>query len=215
MTTRPFWGATDLPDLPGLRRQLIAAATAAGEEYDVSTQLVRWVERQRAERAGARARHRARMVIAAAAVVAVLLGAAAVLVYRPAVPWSRVPPAKQISAAALPAGLWQARITHLHRNPPAGTRSLASVSIDLATNGTGTVRLPDVDEPIAIRVGRSGTALLLQAEPAACTGLVLRLAGTIREDRFVVDDAAAGPCYADPTVATELVGATFVRQEQP
>jgi hypothetical protein len=213
--TRPVRGATELPDLPGLRRQLTAAATAAGEEYDVSTQLVRWVERQRAQQVAARARHRVRTALAAAAVVAILLGAAAVLVYRPAAPWSRVPPAKQVAAADLPAGLWQARITHLHRNPPGGTRSLASVSLDLRTNGTGTLRLPDVDEPIDVRAERSGTALLLEADPAACTGLVLRLAGTIRADRFAVDDAAAGPCYADPTVATELIGATFVRQEQP
>lgn len=215
MTTRPFPGATELPDLPGLRRQLQAAATATGEEYDVSTQLVRWVERQRAEQVGVRSRQRARTLIAAAAVLAVLFAAAAVLVYRPAAPWSRVPPAKQIAAADLPAGLWAARITHLHRNPPGGTRSLASVSLDLRANRTGTLRLPDIDEPIAVRVGQAGSTLLLQADPAGCTGLVLRLSGTIRADRFVVEDAAAGPCYADPTVATELIGATFVRQEQP
>jgi hypothetical protein len=215
MTARRFPGSTELPELPGLRRQLQAAATAAGEEYDVSTQLVRWVEGQRAERASALTRRRARTVIAVAAVVALLLGAAAVLVYRPDAPWSQVPPAKQIAAANLPAGLWSARITHLHQNPPGDSRFLASVSLDLGANSTGTLRLPDVDEPIAVRVGRAGSALLLEADPAACSGLVLRLAGTIRDDRFVVEDAAAGPCYADSTVASELVGATFVRQEQP
>ncbi len=70
MTTRPA------APMPNLRELLAAAADEAGTEYDVSTQLVRWAERQRAEVVSAQARHRWHAMLAAAAVVVLVVGAA-------------------------------------------------------------------------------------------------------------------------------------------
>jgi hypothetical protein len=209
MTTRPA------DPVPGLRELLVAAADEAGAEYDVSTQLVRWAERQRAEAVSARARHRWHAVLAAAAVLVLVLGAAVLV--RAQQSQAPAPPAREHTDVGVPVGAWRASVAHVHLTPAGSSTVLTGVYLRVYPDGTGTLRLPEMNETVDLVLVPSGSgSIRLEADPAACPGrLVLALTITIGPHGFTVTDAQPGPCYVNAAVADELVGATFTRQEQP
>lgn len=209
MTTRPVGPG------PELREMLAAAADEAGAEYDVSTQLVRWAERQRAEEVSARARRRWHAILAAAAVLVLVVGAA--LLVRAQHSQTPAPPARQDSDVGLPVGAWRASVAHVHLTPAGSSTVLTGVYLRADRDGTGTLRLPEMNEPLDLVLVPSGRhTVRLEADPAACPGrLVLSLTLTTGPRGFTVTEAQPGPCYVNASVADELVGAHFTRQEQP
>jgi hypothetical protein len=201
--------------MPDLGELLTAAADEAGREYDVSTQLVRWAERQRADVISAQARHRWHAILAAAAVLVLVVGAAVLV--RAQVSRSPAPPAQEHTDVGLPVGAWRASVAHVHLTPAGSSTFLTGVYLRVDRDGTGTLRLPEMNEALdLVLVPRGGDTVRLEADPTACPGrLVLSL--TVSADRhgFTVTDARPGPCYVNASVAGELVGAHFTRQEQP
>ena len=201
--------------VPELRELLAAAADEAGAEYDVSTQLVRWAERQRAEEVSVRARRRWQAILAAAAVLVLVVGAA--LLVRAQQSQVPAPPAQEDTDLGLPVGAWRASVPHVHLTPAGSSTVLTGVYLRVDRAGTATLRLPEMNEPLDLVLVPSGSdSVRLEADPAACAGrLVLTLTITTGRRGFTVADAQPGPCYVDASVADELVGAHFTRQEQP
>jgi hypothetical protein len=209
MTTRP---AAPMPDL---RELLAAAADEAGTEYDVSTQLVRWAERQRAEVVSAQARHRWHAILAAAAVVVLVVGAAVLV--RAQVSRSPAPPAREHTDVGLPVGAWRASVAHVHLTPAGSSTFRTGVYLRIDRDGRATLRLPEMSEALDLAlVPRASGIVRLEADPAACPSrLVLTLTVSTGRQGFTVTDARPGSCYVNASVAGELVGAHFSRQEQP
>lgn len=208
---------TDRPaaPVPDLRELLVAAADEAGAEYDVSTQLVRWAERRRAEEESARARRRWHAILAVAAVlVLVVVAAVVVRAEQTQVP---PPPAQEDTDVGLPVGAWRASVAHVHLTPAGSSTVLTGVYLRVDRRGTATLRLPEMNEPLSLVLVPSGSdSVRLEADPAACAGrLVLTLTITTGAHGFTVAGAQPGPCYVNASVADELVGAHFTRQEQP
>jgi hypothetical protein len=210
MTTRPAGQGPDLRELLG------AAADEAAAEYDVSSQLVRWAERQRAEEVSARARRRHAILAAAAVLVLVLVVGAALLVQAQQSQTS-APPAREDTDVGLPVGAWRASVAHVHLTPAGSSTVLTGVYLRADRDGTATLRLPEMNEPLDLVLVPSGSGTVrLEADPAACPGrLVLTLTITTGTHGFTVTGAQPGPCYVNASVADELVGAHFTRQEQP
>jgi hypothetical protein len=209
MTTHPAGPGPDLREL------LAAAADEAGAEYDVSTQLVRWGERQRAEEVSARARRRWHVILAAAAVLVLVVGAAVLV--RAQHGQAPAPPAQEDTDVGLPVGAWRASVAHVHLTPAGSSTVLTGVYLRVDRDGTGTLRLPEMNEPLdLVLVPRGSDTVRLEADPAACPGrLVLTLTVATGRQGFTVTDARPGPCYVNDSVAGEIVGAHFTRQEQP
>jgi hypothetical protein len=138
---------------PDLRELLAAAADEAGAEYDVSTQLVRWAERQRAEEISARARRRWHAILATAAVLALVVGAAVLV--RPQQSQAPAPPAQEQTDVGLPVGAWRASVAHVHLTPAGSSTVLTGVYLRVDRTGTGTIRLPEMNEPLTSRSSRA------------------------------------------------------------
>ena len=209
MTTHPAGPGPDLREL------LAAAADEAGAEYDVSTQLVRWGERQRAEEVSARARRRWHAILAAAAVLVLVVGAAVLV--RAQQSQAPAPPAQEDTDVGLPVGAWRASVEHVHLTPAGSSTVLTGVYLRADRDGTAILRLPEMNEPLDLVLVPSGSGTVrLEADPAACPGrLVLTLTITTATHGFTVTGAQPGPCYVNASVADERVGADFTPQEQP
>ena len=208
--------ATPRPaELPDLGEELRAAAATAMAAYDLPTARLRLQERLRSE--GQRVVRRQRiMAIAAAASLALFVGVVALLSHRSEVrsnqPVARPSASSTPTAAGIPVGIWRAPTGHVDQGRFYPTYLYLTVRPD----STGTVRVSEINEPIEVRYLRLDRLVRVEADPSVCSGgLLFALDLTVRSDELLVKAAQPGPCYINPSMVESLVGAAFVRQDQP
>jgi hypothetical protein len=206
---------------PTLNDLMTAAAADAARDYDVSTQLVRWAERQRSEERAAAIRRRRRTELLVAAALVVIAGVVAVVWASGAGRTGRdersvAPPARELSESGLPIGSFRTSVQVSHVNPTSGLPTKQQVSFHLRVRAGGTGSLvrsdrPDAPWQLTVAEPAPGRVRLL-ARPVACPGsLVLALSFTATRDAVTVTGAQVGACLGDPALAESLVGAVFTR----
>jgi hypothetical protein len=150
-----------------------------------------------------------RAVLAAAAVLVVALGVAAFagdLGRRVSAPPAGGP------GTVLTVGTLAAPITHQHEvTPDRHSPLITRVVLVVLPSGAGSVRLPDVPEPVPVRFVAAGVdRVRLLARGSSCPDpQVLDLSVHRDGDAFGVTAARAGPCFAPDRLGPELVGAVF------
>jgi hypothetical protein len=156
------------------------------------------------------------VVVLAASVAVLLVGAVAQLSQRlEASPSPAVAPrpaaSSTLTAAGIPVGTWRAPSGHVSQ----GRFYPAYLYLTVRPDATGTLSF-DTQETIEVRYLRVSHLVRVEADPSLCSGVLLfALDLTVRSDELVVNAAQPGPCYVNPSMAESLVGATFVRQDQP
>jgi hypothetical protein len=203
-------------ELPDLAEELQAAAATAMAAYDLPTARLRLQQRLRSE-GGRATTHRRWVVALAASAAVVLVGAVALLSHRPeASPNPAVGPgptaSSSLTAAGIPVGVWRADASHFDE----GNFHPTFVFLTVRPDSTGTVNMDGINENVDVRFRRADGFVRVETDPSLCpAGLLFALDLTVRSDELVVNAAQPGPCFVDPSTVESLVGATFLRQDQP
>ncbi len=207
--------STPNPSALLVRAALTTVADAAAAEYDLSTQLVRWTERQRSEARAARARRRRRVELVVAAAVVLLLGTVALAGRWHPADRRTIParPADELPGSGLLVGSLRASFEATHDNFGSVSTYQTSLRLTVHPDGTGSLRRADRDFTVPVRfVGTVRGQVDVEAEPGFCAdSLVVALTFVTAAQTQTVTDARAGPCYLDDTFARQLVGAVFTR----